>query len=158
MRTFRTGLILCFAFLLSACGAGGILGLQTHPNGNIVLTNATNGATLQTSFASPFSVTSGGFSIGITEGNFGGPYTVTVVSWTAPFNIPCFVPHYADANNATNVVKFTADNAAPLTDLAQPSPCGQFYTTSGFQYDEETAHIADSDGHVVSFYYKLATP
>jgi hypothetical protein len=141
---------------LTACGANGVLGLNPKPDGNIVLTNASTNALIVSSAASPFMVTSGGFSIGITENYFSGPYTVNVISWSAPFNIPCFVPHYISSTTKTNVVKFAEDNATPVTDLTQPSPCNPFVSNDKTQTDAETAQISDNDGHTINFYYKLS--
>lgn len=155
MRLTLAALTIASTAFLAACGANGVLGLNPKPNGSIVLTDATSGAAITTTSANPLLVTSGGFSIGISEDYFSGPYTVNVLSWTAPFNIPCFAPHYVNQSDKTNVVKFTADNASPITNLSQPSPCNPFYVGGVLQYDEETAQIADNDGHVINFYYKL---
>ncbi len=157
MRFVRFIVTTLAAFIFASCGSGGVFNLNPQPDGNIVLTNATTGATLQTTLANPFIVTGGAFSIGITEDHFSGPYTVAVTAWTAPFNISCFVSHYIDQTDKTNVVKFAADNAAPVTAPTQPSPCNPFAGLNGTtQTDEETAQINDGKGHTVSFYYKVA--
>ncbi len=155
MRILRIGIPTLVTLALTACGANGILGLNPRPAGDIVVTNAVSGATLQTTFAQPFLVSGGVFSIGIAEKLFSGPYKITVTTWTAPFNIPCFVPHYVTSSTQVNVVQFTADNASPVTALTTPSPCNPF-TASGFQQtDEETVEILDTDGHSVNFFYKI---
>jgi hypothetical protein len=156
MRLIRFGLSLGCTAILAGCGANGILGLTPKPDGNIVLTNAVSGAAIQTSLASPMMIGDGSFSIGITENYFSGPYTITVESWTAPFNIPCFVPHYVDSSSKTNVVRFQPDNAAPVTTPTQPSPCNEFTNGGGLQTDEETALITDNDGHQVKLFYKIS--
>jgi hypothetical protein len=137
------------AVIMTGCGSGGLLNLNPQPDGNVVITNAQTGATLQTTLASPFTVTGGGFSVGVTENHFSGPYTVSVISWTAGFSYPCFVPHYVDQSDKTNVVKFTADNAAPVATPTQPSPC--------VLGDEETATFTDGHGHTATFFYRLGT-
>jgi len=145
------------AVSMAGCGSGGLLNLNPQPNGNIVITNATTGATLQTTLAKPFLVPGGAFSIGITEDHFSGPYTISISTWTAPFSMSCFVPHYIDQTDKTNVVSFTADNASPVTAPTQPSPCNPFVGTNGAtQTDEETAQITDGKGHTATFYYQIA--
>ncbi len=158
MRLWLLGMLVLPLLALTACGAGGLLNLSPKPDGNIVVTNSVSGSTLITSAAVPAVVTGGGFSIGITEAHFSGPYTVTVTNWTAPFNIPCFVPHFIATGTQTNIVRFSADNAAPSANPTQPSPCNTFRTTSGIAYDEESVLIGDNDGHVVNFYYSLGPP
>jgi hypothetical protein len=155
MRFIRVGTGIFCLVLLTACGTNGILGLNPKPDGDIVITNSANGALLQTTAAKPYVVSGGAFSLGITENYFTGPYLVTVIAWTAPFNIPCFVPHYVDQNAKTNVVDFTADNAAPVTAPTQASPCNSFVVNGVTQLDQETVRISDNDGHVVNFYYKV---
>ena len=137
---------LALATLLSGCSSTNF-GLTPQPDGNIVVTDYQTGQILTTSLAAPFAVSSGSFSIGISEQHFGGPYTITVVQWTANFNLPCFVPHYISTAQQTNVVQFTSDNGAPVGDPSQPNPC--------VKGDEETAQIADSKGHSVNFYYEF---
>jgi hypothetical protein len=133
---------------LAGCSSS-TFGLTPQPDGNIVVSNSVTGATLTTTYANPFLVSSGSFSLGIYENHFGGPYTVTVTQWTANFNLPCFVPHYVSTAEQTNVVQFTSDNGAPPTDPTEPNPC--------INGDEETAIISDSKGHSVNFYYELTT-
>jgi hypothetical protein len=147
MRFIRAVAALLCAAGMTGCGAGGLLNLNPQPDGNIVITNATTGETLQTTQANPLVVTGGGFSIGIAENHFNGPYKLTVTNWTAGFSVPCFVPHYVDQTNKTNVVKFSADNAAPVASPTQPNPC-----VAG---DEETATIIDGHGHTVLFFYQI---
>jgi hypothetical protein len=134
--------------VLTGCSSSAF-GLTPQPDGDIVVTNSTTGAVLTTSQTSPFQVTSGSFSIGIYEKYFGGPYTVQVIAWTVPFNVPCFVPHYVSTAQQTNVVNFRSDNGSPESDPSQPSPCIP-------NEDIETASIADSKGHSVNFVYELA--
>jgi hypothetical protein len=158
MRFTRAVFALVCAVIMTGCGSGGLLNLNPQPDGNIVVTDATSGAVLQTTSASPFLVSGGGFSIGLTESHFSGPFNVSVSKWTAPFNISCFVPHYVDQTDKTNVVKFSADNASPVTAPTQPSPCNPFYGTNGtLQTDAETATINDGRGHSIKFYYQIAS-
>jgi hypothetical protein len=147
MPSFRAPLLAgVLAATLTGCSSSAF-GLTPQPDGNIVVTNYQTGATIASTLANPYMVSAGSFAIGISEDHFGGPYTVNVVQWTADFNIPCFVPHYVDSSNQTNVVSFRSDNGAPVTDPTEPNPC--------IQGDEETAQIADSKGHTVQFYYEL---
>ena len=155
MHILRIGISAMLTLTLTACGANGVLGLNPRPAGNIVITDAISGATLQTTFAQPYLVTNPAFSIGIAENLFSGPYQVTVTTWTAPFNIPCFVPHYVTSSTRVNVVQFTADNATPVTAPGTPSPCNAFVANGIQQTDEETVQIFDKDGHTVNFFYKI---
>jgi hypothetical protein len=137
------------ALALAGCSSSTF---NPQPDGNITITDATTGKVLQTSSTTPYIVDSGSFSLGIYEDHFGGPYSVKVIQWTAPFNVPCFVPHYVSTAQQTNVVSFTSDNGAPESDPTQPNPC----SNNGF-VDEETAYIADSKGHGTNFYYQLGS-
>jgi hypothetical protein len=78
MRFTRAVAAFICAATMTGCGSGGLLNLNPQPDGNILITNTTSGATLQTTLAQPFVVTGGGFSIGIAEDHFSGPYKVTV--------------------------------------------------------------------------------
>jgi hypothetical protein len=147
MRSLRTLLAAgALSTVLAGCSSS-TFGLTPQPNGDITITNALNGQVLQTSQTNPFQVDSGSFSIGVYEKYFGGPYTVTVSQWTAPFNIPCFVPETVSTVQQTNVVTFTSQNGAPVTNPTQPNPC--------IDGDQETAIISDSKGHSVNFVYQL---
>jgi hypothetical protein len=141
---------LCGALLLGAgcSGNGGFLGTNYLPKGDITILDPATGAVLNTSASNPFLDTKGGFTIGIEETNFGGPYTVTITSWNNGFNEPCFVPHLEDTTDHINTVLFSADHAnAPGTPVTDPNPCT---LNDG---DEETATIGDGKGHTVYFYY-----
>jgi hypothetical protein len=157
MRFTRAVAAFICAITMTGCGSGGLLNLNPQPNGNIVITNATSGAALQTTLAQPFVVTGGGFSIGIAEAHFSGPYQVSVTSWTAPFSIPCFVPHYVNQTDKTNVVRFSADNAAPVATPTQANPCAAFVGANGLSTtDEETATFTDGHGHTAQLFYQIA--
>ena len=130
--------------------------LTPKPNGNIVVTNATSGA---------HSYDDGGNALHRERRRIYDRYygellspvriTLTVVNWTAPFNIPCFAPHYVDAAQKTNIVQFIAVNATPVSDHHATKPVQCVSTLNGaLQYDEETVRITDNDGHVVNFYYR----
>ncbi len=149
-------LVLCAMALAStaACsGSGGnFLGGNDYPSGNIVLSNPQTGAAFTTSEANPLPVNGNSFSIGITEQHFGGPYTVTSYSYDTGFNEPCYEPHLIDGVDATNIVQFRPDNAAPIPAAGQPyqvNPCNPD------QNDEEVWLINDGKGHNLYFYYLL---
>jgi hypothetical protein len=156
MRFTRFIVTIVGTLLFTSCGAGGVFNLNPQPSGDIVLTNPVSGAALQTTLANPFIVPAGAFSVGITENNFSGPYNVSVSAWTAAFNVSCYVPHLIDGTDKTNVVKFSADNAAPVTAPTQPSRCNSWITSTGAtQTDEETAQFNDGKGHSTTLYYKM---
>jgi hypothetical protein len=158
--SLRTALLGAALFLgpVGCSGGHGFLGGDYAPKGNITTVDATSGATIVTSLANPYVVSTGGFTIGIEETNYDGPYTVTMTSWNNGFNEPCF--GFVTATSATartvttnpsshvNIVTFSAVNANPPTDPAtQANPCVANGT------DEETAQISDGKGNTAYFYF-----
>jgi hypothetical protein len=152
-QAHRAGVMATALLLGTGCsGNGGFLGTGYNPKGDITITDPTTGAVLDTSTSKPYFDTKGGFTIGIAETNFGGPYTVTIISWNNGFNEPCFVPHLEDTTDHINTVLFSADHAnAPGTPVTTPNPCT---LNDG---DLETAQIGDGKGHSVYFYYYFGT-
>jgi hypothetical protein len=145
----RVGLLCALAVSAGGCsGDHGFLGTNYNPKGDITITNAANGAVLATSATGPYVDLLPGFSIGIAETNFSGPYTVQMIGWNNGFNIPCFVPHSIDTTDHVNVELLSADNANPPTDPpTQANPCVSNGT------DMETALISDGKGNSVKFYF-----
>ena len=148
-HSLRVGLFCALAISAVGCsGDHGFLGTDYRPKGDITVINPTTGAALATTSASPYVDLLPGFSIGIEETNFSGPYTVTMIAWNNGFNIPCFVPHMIDTIDHVNVVLFSADNAnSPTTPPSQPNPCVANGT------DMETALISDGKGNTAKFYF-----
>jgi hypothetical protein len=131
---------------------GNFLGGNDYPSGDIVLSNPQTGSSFTTDAAHPLPVNGNAFSIGITETHFGGPYLVTSYSYDTGFNEPCYVPHLIDGIDATNIVQFRPDNAAPIPPAGgqtQENPCNPD------QNDEEVWLINDTKGHELFFYYEL---
>jgi len=144
------GLGALIASVVGCSGGHGFLGTDYLPKGDIALTDASTGSALTTSVQKPFVTSKSGFTIGIAETNFSGPYTVTITSWNNGFNIPCFATKNADTSSHINTVLFTAVNAnPPTTPTTQANPC----VANG--QDLETAAITDGKGHTVNFYYVL---
>jgi hypothetical protein len=140
---------------LNACGANGILGLNPQPTGGVTITDQQTGKALNTSFANPFIVSGGSFAVNVAEPHFNGQFGVKVISWTAPFNIPCFQPTPLPAPNG-NIFQFVAVNAASAANPTAASPCSAFAVSTGYTTDEETATFTDNKGHAVNFFYQIA--
>jgi hypothetical protein len=155
MRFTRAGLAMVSILALNACGANGILGLNPQPTGGVTITDQQTGKTLTTSLANPFIVSGGSFAVSLAEPHFNGQFGVKVISWTAPFNIPCFQPTALAAPNG-NIFQFVAVNAASAADPTEASPCSSFAVSTGYTTDEETATFTDNKGHAVNFFYQIA--
>jgi hypothetical protein len=153
MRFTRAGLAFLGALALGSCGANGPFGLNPQPSGGYVVTSQQTGKVLNTSLANPFIVSGGSFAIQVTEPHLSGPPNARITAWTAPFNIPCFVPHLLPG---TDVFQFTADNAAPISNPTQINPCSPFAVTGGFSTSEETVTFTDNHGNTGNFYYQIA--
>jgi hypothetical protein len=155
MRLTRAGLAMVSILALNACGANGILGLNPQPTGGVTITNQQTGKVLNTSFANPYIVSGGSFAVNVAEPHFNGQFGVKVISWTAPFNIPCFVPTPLPQPN-NNIFQFVAVNAASASSPTAASPCSSFAVSTGYTTDEETATFTDNKGHAVNFSYQIA--
>jgi hypothetical protein len=131
---------------------GNFLGGNDYPSGNIVLSDPQTGAAFTTSATHPYPVNGNAFSVGITETHFGGPYSVTPYSYDSGFNEPCYEPHLIDGVDATNIVQFRPDNAAPIPAPGQPT---QVNPCNPDQNDQEVWLINDGKGHELFFYYQL---
>jgi len=155
MRLTRAGLAMVSILALNACGANGILGLNPQPTGGVTITNQQTGKVLNTSFANPYIVSGGSFAVNVAEPHFNGAFGVKVISWTAPFNIPCFQPTALPAPN-NNIFQFVAVNAASASSPTAASPCSSFAVSTGYTTDEETATFTDNKGHAINFFYQIA--
>lgn len=145
----RATTIALTATLVAGCSGGhGFLGTDFLPKGDIVITNSASGAQIISSVGQPFIDGTSGFTIGIAETNFDGPYSVTITSWNNGFNKPCFVPHQILPQSHVNQVLFSADNGNPPgTPSTTPNPC------VSNQSDEETVLIDDGKGHTQKLYF-----
>jgi hypothetical protein len=145
-RRSRTAFsLLALIALAAGCsGSGGVLGTIAAPAGNIAIASYPGGVALDTSATSPYAVDDS-FSVSISETNFGGPYTITMYSWTNGFDEACFVPHTV----SSSIYTFAPDHGNPATDpKTTPNPC-----QAG---DVETALINDGKGHNAYFSFKLS--
>jgi len=141
-------LALAAAMATGCSGGHGFLGTDFLPKGDITITDFASGAPITSSVGSPFVNRKSGFTIGIAETNFDGPYTVAITAWNNGFNKPCFVPHQINPQNHVNAVLFSADNAnAPGGAPTAPNPC------VSDRSDEETVLISDGKGHSQNFYF-----
>jgi len=153
MRFTRAGLALLGALALSSCGANGPFGLNPQPSGGFVVTSQQSGKVLTTSLANPFIVSGGSFAVQVTEPHLTSPPNVRITAWTAPGNVPCFVPHMLPG---TNVFQFTADNGATQTNTPTINPCSPFAFAGGYSTSEETVTFTDNHGNTGNFYYQIA--
>lgn len=150
-RLLRTGLVAALLLGTGCSSNGGFLGTNYNPKGNITITNAATGAVITSTEAQPYEETGSSFSIGITETNFGGPYTVSISGWTSGASEPCYAATAINTTSQTNVIQFLPTNASPPATTPVVCPGGN--------KDEETVEINDGKGHSVNFFfdYKTAT-
>lgn len=140
----RTATFVVVATATGCSGDHGFLGTNYLPKGDITLTNSASGAMISSSLGTPFVDATTGFTIGIAETNFDGPYSVVITTWNNGFNKPCFVPHQIGPQGHVNQVLFSADNANP-PGVTTANPC-----VAG---DEEIVLIGDGKGHSKNLYF-----
>jgi hypothetical protein len=99
------------------------------------------GMLLSTSLSNPLVVV-GGFSVSLSELNYTGPFSATIVSFTAPTTESC----YTVAMDASQTVAiFTPRAAPPISAPPSPAPTSQCGSPD---YDTETVLFEDQRGNV----------
>ncbi|MGH7736351.1 MAG: hypothetical protein ACREMP_00530 [Candidatus Tyrphobacter sp.] len=113
---------------LTACSNGsGFLNLfPPKPSGtiNLVLVGG-NGKTMDTTASSPQAV-SGGFSLSVSEQNYSGYFTATIVSYSSPATGPCYTP----GGTSNSTLTFAPSSATGCSGL----------TVEGIQVTDDAGH------------------
>lgn len=130
--------LLALVAFTGCSGGHGFLGTDFQPKNDIRFSDAVTKAPLTTSKASPYRTANKVAAIGITETNFQGPYTVSIVSFNNGSTTPCFVPSATVAVGVTTIEQFTASG----TCVSDGS-------------DIETALVTDGKGNSAFFYLTL---